>query len=274
MDPTPPPRRKPSLIPLGIMGLILVTGLVLLWRGSLTRPLSDEALARQLAPDASDADAYHAIEQLSRRIERKDADAKRFYPAVVALSSSPHNEKRKVAAWVMGFDPEEESFHAPLLRLVDDRVPVVAYNAALSLVRRRSDAGRPALLAMLKPSPVAAPESGTFRPKSKVGQTADPRAPFATIEAGGREVPVAAFVPGKVLSQHADGARVAAGETVATVGAAPAYAFQALRALTLPGIGRPEDAEVIEAFLRDTPSLNDETREQAQEAIAAVRGRR
>jgi hypothetical protein len=252
------------------MALLLVGGLFMLWRGSLRRPLSDGELERFLDPAAGDRETYHAAEEVSRRIAAKDDRRKRFYPKVVALASSPHTEKRKAVAWVMGEDPAEESFEAPLLKLIQDPVAIVAHNAALALARHGSSEARPVLLAMLKPSSVPAPADGQFRPKVKVGETADLRWPLATIAGASGEIPVETPVPGRVLTLAADGAKVTRGEIVATLSAAQSNAFEALRALTLPGIGRPEDAAVVEAFLQATPDLEKQVQDQAKEALLAL----
>jgi hypothetical protein len=266
----PQPRRRSSLIPLGIMGLMLVAGLVMLWRGSLRRNLSDDELTHYLDAAAGDRDTYHAAEEISRRIGAKDAGRKQFYPMVIALGSSPLAEKRKVVAWLMGEDPAEETFRAPLLKLIDDRVPIVAHNAALALARHGSDAGHAVLLSMLQPSAVVAPADGIFHPKVKIAETADIRSPLATIQDPYGDYPVDTPVPGRVLTLTSDGTRVSRGETVATLSAAQAFGLEALRALTLPGIGRPEDAAVIEAFLKATPDLEKQVQEQAKETLLAI----
>jgi hypothetical protein len=253
------------------MGLILVAGLVMLWRGSLRRSLGDSELDAFLDPGAGDRDTYHAVEEISRRIARNDESRKRFYPKVIALASSPHPEKRKAAAWGMGEDPKDESFRVALTRLIEDPVPLVAQNAALALVRHGSNAGRPVLLAMLAPMTVTAPAEGAFKPKVKVGETADINWPLAMIATASGEVPVDTPIPGRVLTLAADGAKVAKGETVATLSAAQSSALEALRALTLPGIGRPEDVGAIEAFLGATPDLESKVEDQARQAILALR---
>ena len=77
-------------------------------------------------------------------------------------------------------------------------------------------------------------------------------------------------VQGRVLSITADGAKVTRA-TVATLAPVEFIALQALRALTLPGIGRPEDAAAIEALLKSAPDLDAKVQDQAKEAFIAVR---
>jgi hypothetical protein len=245
----------------------------MLWRGSLRRELNDATLEQYLHPEAADRDTYHAMEEISRRVRKADPSRKRFYPAVIALASSPHLEKRKIVAWAMGEDPQEPAFREALLKLVLDPVPMVAQNAALALAVHGSDAGRRVLLSMLKPATVAAPEEGTLRPKMKVGETAALQGELAVIETASGKRPVPPPIPGRVLSIGADGARVGRGETIATLAAAQSHAYPALRALTMPGIGRPEDAVVIEGFLNATPDVEKEVREQASRALRAIAGK-
>jgi len=259
------------MIPLGIMGILIAGALFMLWQQSLRRKLSDADVERYLAPAAGERDTLHAMEELSRRIDRKDEGRKRFYPAVIAVASSADAEKRKAAAWLMGRDPGEARFREALLKLVEDPVTLVRHNAALALVLHRSDAARPVLLSMLKDSTVPAPAAGTFHPKAKVAEVASLNVPLATIKTAAGEDLVHAPVEGKVLSIAAEGAQVAQGATVATIGPDPASANSALQALTLPGIGRPEDAEAIEAFLKAMPDLQKEVKEQAQQALLAVK---
>jgi HEAT repeat protein len=270
-SPLPPPRKRPSMIPLGIMAILIGGALFMLWQQSLRRNLSDAQLERYLQPTAGDRDTLHATEEISRRVERKDETRKRFYPAVIALASHPETEKRKAAAWVMGRDPAEESFREPLVKLLADEVTLVRHNAALALVLHRSEAARPVLLSMLKETTVAAPAAGTFHPKAKVGEVASLNLPLGTITSASGEALVNAPVEGRVLTITAEGAEVAQGALVATIGPDPASANSALQALTLPGVGRPEDAEVIEAFLKSMPDLQQQVRDQAQQALLAVK---
>jgi biotin carboxyl carrier protein len=252
--------------------IILVAGaLFMLWRQSLRRNLNDAELERYLQPAAGDRDTLHATEEISRRIDRKDAARKKFYPAVVALASHPAVEKRKAAAWIMGRDPTDERFRDALLKLVSDDVPLVRHNAALALVLHRSDAARPVLLSMLKETSVDAPAAGVFHPKAKVGEVASLNLPLATIGSAPDEALVNAPLAGKVLSIAAEGVAVEKGAQVATIGPDPASANSALQALTLPGVGRPEDAEVIEAFLKSMPDLQAEVKDQAQQALLAIK---
>ena len=127
---------------------------------------------------------------------------------------------------------------------------------------------------MLAPSTVTAPAEGILHPKSKVGEIASLNIPLAMITTAAGEVAVEAPVEGRVLSIEADGIQVSRGMTVATVGAAPGSAYEALRALMLPGIGKPEDVAAIEAFLKAVPDAEKQVKDQAQQAILALQQRK
>jgi biotin carboxyl carrier protein len=271
VEPPPPPPRRPSMIPLGIMALVLVAGLLMLWRGSFRRTLSDKELESDLAASATDYETAHAAEEMSRRIQRNPSEAKSFYPALVALSGSENPEKRRLMAWVMGGDPQDAGFKDALTRLVEDPVTIVAYNAAPALAKHGSPAGRKVLLAMLKPSSVIAKVTGAFHPKAKVGDALNPASTVGTITTPGGQATVEASLAGTVETILADGSPVSPGAVVATLSPAQAHALNALVALMLPGIGQPEDADAIEAYLKAYPGVEDNVKDQARQAVLRLR---
>ena len=110
--------------------------------------------------------------------------------------------------------------------------------------------------------------------KAKVGEVASLNIPLAMIATAAGEVAVEAPVEGRVLSIEADGIQVSRGATVATLGPAPSSAYEALRALTLPSIGKPEDVAAIEAFLKAVPDAEQQVKDQAQQALAALAKRK
>jgi hypothetical protein len=271
-EPPPPPRRKASLIPLGILALMLVVGLVTLWRSCAGRSLNDDELAKALRTDAGDLDTLTAAENLSRRIESKDADHERYYPAVIELAKSPDPEKRKVMAWLMGFDPDDGNFKEALKVLVTDPLPIVRFNAGPALALHRSSAARPVLLEMLQPSTVPAPADGVFHPKAKVGEIASWHHVIGVIASSSGEVTVEPATPGRIRTLAADGATVTKGSQIASLAPSQDAAKHALVALTMPAIARPGDADLIEAFLKANPDLDEDVRNQAREAILAAKG--
>src|SRR5206468_3627793 len=103
----------------------------------------------------------HALNEVEKRIERKDEQIKRVYPKIVALADDPSPQIRMTAAWVMGQDNSSQQFHDALLHLISDSQPLVRRNAALSLSRFADPASRPELVMMLQSYTVRAEREGT-----------------------------------------------------------------------------------------------------------------
>ncbi len=270
----PHPPRKNRLLPFVILVIVFGTGLFMLNRDSLRRPLSDAELTAFLADSSSGRDAYHAAEEVSRRIQAKDASVKAFYPAVIAMAKAEDPEHRKAAAWVMGEDNKDETFRAALLPLLGDPVAIVARNAALSTARHGSAAGVEILRSMLKPTEILAPEAGVFTPKSHVGDTLDRGHQIGSLAkaSGGTLIIEPPFV-GKITKLAAANANLTKGDLIASLGAAQSHARDAIIALMFPGVGRAEHAADIEAFLAATPDLDKDVEAQAKEAITLLRAR-
>jgi hypothetical protein len=265
------PRRRTSAVPLVILLIVFIVGIVTLIRGSLRTDLNDAEIEAYLKPTASGRDAYHAAEQISRRIRAKDPEVKRFYPGVVGMSKSSQVENRKAAAWVMQYDNAEPTFHEALLALIDDPSPVVAWNAALSLSLHRSDAGRRHLRAMLQTYDVAAPAAGTFQPRKAATEQVRPDDQIGMLTAGNQEWIIHPPFPAKIESIRPADSAVKQGEVVATIRPSQDFAFSALVALTLPGIGRQDDIPVIEAYLAATPQADEKVADQAKVALSTLR---
>src|SRR5881296_2206077 len=148
--------------PLIILAALFIIVPFLTWYGTwFGRNLSDEDIARYLADEKNPRHIQHALSQVEARIEKGDANAKKFYPQVVSLTASPYAEIRKTAAWVMGEDNTSDEFHRALLKLLSDSEPLVRRNAALQLVRFGDASGKPELRAMLQPFDVKSPMTGT-----------------------------------------------------------------------------------------------------------------
>ena len=82
-----------------------------------------------LKDDQKPRHAQHALAQIEARIAKGDARAKRWYPQVLALAANPTTDVRMTAAWVMGADAEAAAFHGELVRLLEDKEPIVRRNA-------------------------------------------------------------------------------------------------------------------------------------------------
>lgn len=256
-----------------IVAFLFVLMPFLFWQSSwFGRPFSDEAMDRALADTAHPRNIQHALSQIADRILRRDPLVKRWYPQVAGLASSPVDQIRLTAAWVMGQDNSVPQFHEALLRLLDDSQPMVRSNAALALVRFGDPSGRPAMVAMLRPFSLAAPEAGKLSQRLKVGDVVNPGTLVARLEAGGREVDVRSTVPGTIDAWLvANGTAVAARQEIVRLAPSPQTVWEALRALYL--IGRPEDLPAVLPYARGAAGMPPRVQEQAQLTARAIRSR-
>lgn len=282
VDVAAPPARPRAVVPFVLLALTVLVPALFWFKNSFARRLDDDVLRAFLAPTASATETQHALVELTRRLEEEAAGTSRasraeaFYPEVVALAAAEGldgAEKRKAAAWAMQFDVRAAEFRAALVRLLADPAPLVAWNAATSLARHGDAAARPVLLAMLRPYEVRSPVAGAFKPDARLDETlgAGAGSRLAKIETPKGSVELASPVLGRVVKLAASGARVAEGEVVAVVAASQAAAMNALAALALPGIGRPEDVAAVEAFTAATPDLEANVAAQAAATIKALR---
>jgi hypothetical protein len=137
-----------------ILAFILVLLPFLFWYDTwFGRKLSDEKTEEYLNDGAKPRHAQHALVQIGERLARGDTSVRRWYPRILQLASSPTVELRQTAAWIMGQDTRYQPFHDALPGLLGDPVPLVRYNAALSLAAFRDPAARPELRAMLAEAP-------------------------------------------------------------------------------------------------------------------------
>jgi hypothetical protein len=127
------------------------------------------------------------------------------------------------------------------------------WNAAPALAKHGSAAAREPLLAMLKPHDVVSPVPGVFVAETKEGRTLGSAAAsrIGHVNAAEGKVEITAGVFGPVRRLAADGSKVEAGGFLAQVGPAQSAALNALVALSIPGVGLPEDVAAIDAFLAD-----------------------
>ena len=156
-----------------------------------------------------------------------------------------------------------------------DPDPMVRSNAALSLVRFADASGRPQILSMLQPATVLAPDgisAGTLRQRLKERDAVRPGTLVARIEAPQGVVEVRSEVPGVLFHWlQPTGASVSSRQPLCILAPDPQSAWEALRALYL--IGRPEDAPVVEAFVRTATDAPPNLLEQARLTLTAIRSR-
>lgn len=278
----PPPPPKKGMSPRATLAVLLLACFFvfmpfLFWRASwFGAPMSAADITSALAPGAKARDTQHALAQLSAIIDRHDPSARQWYPALVAETHHSDPQIRLTAAWVMGRDNSVPEFHQALLPMLSDPDPMVRSNAALSLVRFADGSGRPQLLAMLQPATVSAPANlsgGTLKQRLKLRDAVRPGTMVARIESASGEVEVRSEVPGILVHWlQASGAGITAGQPLCVLAPDPASAWEALRALYL--VGQPEDAPVVESFIRTVTDAPPNLIEQAHLTLHAIQSRK
>ena len=262
-----PGRRAYLLIALFALALVLLPFLFwyYTWFG---RKLSDADLDAYFADASKPRHAQHALVQLGERISHGQ-NVSRWYPQVIAKTTSPSLEIRQTAAWIMGQDRHYQPFHEALLRLLHDAEPMVRRNAALSLAAFNDPAARPELVAMLRPFTVAAPAAGVLHYRLKLGDYVNPGTMIAHI--GDTEVRSPA--PGEVRSlEKTEGASVQAGDPLADLSADRNHVWEALRALVI--VGQKEDLEDVQRYTRPVPGMAEVVARQARETVQAIESRK
>ena len=277
---SPPP--KPG-VPRGWLYFILVVALLfvlmpfLFWQATwFGRPLTDAQMEKNLADREHPRKAQHALSQIADRINSRDpsarASARRWYPQVVALSTSHVDELRINAAWVMGQDNTAPEFHQALVQLLSDPHPMVRRNAALSLVRFGDPSGRPVIVAMLEPYPVPAPQTGALSERLKPGDVVNPGTLLGRIQNGREKIEIRSQAPGTIDRWLVkDGVPVSSGQPVVLLEPSPEMVWESLRALYL--VGQPEDLPAIQRYIRGAPGMPERVRQQAELTVKVIRGR-
>src|SRR5437773_3651952 len=235
--------------PLIILAALFIIVPFLTWYGTwFGRSLSDEDIARYLADEKNPRHIQHALTQVESRIEKGDANAKKFYPQVVSLTASPYAEIRKTAAWVMGEDNTSDEFHHALLKLLNDSEPLVRRNAALQLVRFGDASGRPELRAMLQPFEVRSPMTGTIVSILGVGSNIHAGALLARIrDTSGAVQEFRSPLDGQIATLAVkEGDPVTSSQTIASLTPDQATVKDALRALAY--VGTIDDLPLIEPY--------------------------
>lgn len=274
MAQTPPKTasRRPSkraYLLITLCALLLVLFPFLFWYGTwFGRSLTDADIDSYLADRSKPRHAQHALVQIGERMSRHDPAVSRWYPAVVELAGSPRIELRQTSAWIMGQDHSYAPFHEALLGLLHDAQPMVRRNAALALSNFGDDAARPELLAMLRPYTIVSPAVGAVRYRLKLGEFVNP----GTLVARVGSAEVRSPLPGEVRDlSRTEGAQVAAGDPLVEISADKDHAWEALRALW--SVGRKEDLEDIQRYVRGVPGMPEKLQEQALLTVQAIQAR-
>ena len=255
------------------LALLFVLMPFLFWRATwFGRPLTDNELAAALADTADPRNIQHGLSQVSDRIARGDPSAKKFYPQVLALASSPVPEIRTMDAWVMGGDNTSEPFHQALLRLLGDPDVMVQRNAALGLVRFRDASGHAVIVAILKPVVLNSPAAGVLQTRAGTNDPVNPGTGIAQIKDGSKAADVQSQIAGRFGKWLVpNGASVTAGQPLASILPDDNSVWEALRALYL--IGAPDDLDAIAPYAKGGENSPPQIAEQARLTMEAIRGR-
>jgi biotin carboxyl carrier protein len=253
--------------------LIVLMPFLFWWNTWFGRHLSDQKLVEYLQDEKHPRHIQHALVQIGEGMTGPKPAVSQWYPEVIRLSSHPVEEVRNTDAWVMGQDTTGAGFHEALLKMLADPSPMVAGNAALSLVRFGDATGRPQIIALLQPAKVAASQSGKVIDTSSVGTIIHQGGIIAKIKAGDQTVEIRSPITGRLQSLAVQtGATVTSGADIATVDPGTEQVWEALRALYL--VGQPEDLPTIAVYERELPEIPDHVRQQAALTEKAIRERK
>jgi hypothetical protein len=255
-------RRTPWA--LAFVAVLFVVMPFLTWYGTtFWRTLTDAQVDAYLGDTNNLRHVQHALEEIDRRVVGGDSGAKRWYPRVVQVSKDSAADLRMTAAWVMGDDNREESFHAALVPLLNDPEPAVRRMAALSLSRFDDARSRMELVAMLHDFAVPVGVGGSVETVLPVGSVVSRQTMIARVRTDAGEVrEVRSPLAGRVKKLTVtEGAKVQAGDELLVLSPDPENVLQALRALYL--VGTREDIEEIEPYAAGTAGMPQKVKEQA-----------
>ena len=266
-------RRVPGSGPILFLAILFVAATFLAWYFSwFGRELSDADISQYLADEKKPRHVQHALLQIQHRMEQGDANAKNWYPQLIALSANPETEYRLTVAWLMGFDNQSREFHEALLKLVRDPEPIVRRNAALALVRFGDPSGREELVAVLKPFPIKAPADGVVASSLQEGATLARMTLLARIQQpDGTVIGIRSPLPGridKILKPN--GSQVSRDEEVINLISDEDSIWEALRGLSL--VGTRDDLQVVHGYATSA-DVSTRVKEQASLTAKAIQSR-
>jgi len=265
--PKRPGRRAYLLITL--FAVLLVTFPFLFWHGTwFGRKLTDSQIDGYLGNYVNKPrDAQHALVQVGERLG--DNATRRWYPQVIATTTSSSLELRQTAAWLMGQDHTYDPFHETLKKLLVDPSPMVRRNAALSLSNFHDRAALPELHAMLLPTTLTTPVAGLVRFRLKEGEYVNPNTLLAHVG----DTEVRSQLPGEVRALRVrEGSSVNTGDALADIGVDKEHVWEALRALYI--IGEDDDIEEVQRYARGVPGMPEKVQQQATFTLQAIQSRR
>ena len=257
--------------PILILAALFVVASSLAWYFSwFGRELSDADISKYLADEKNPRHVQHALLQIQQRMEKGDGSAKNWYPQLIKLSGNLETEYRLTVAWLMGFDNRSPEFHEALLKLVQDREPIVRRNAALALVRFDDARGREEIIAVLKPFVLKSPADGVVASSMHEGTTVNRGTPLARIQqSDGNIAGLRSPLPGRVDKIFKpNGSQITRDEDLISLNSDEDSVWEALRALAF--IGTKDDLPLIDAYASSTDAST-RVKEQASLTAKAIR---
>lgn len=266
-----PKRRSP--LPIAIIAALFVVVTFLTWHGTwFGNSLSDDEISKYLGEQDKPQHVLHALSQIEERIEKRDANVKRWYPQVVALADSPVAEIRKTVAWVAGSDSKSEEFHGALLKLLKDEQPVVRRNAAVQLAVFTDGSGREELRAIFHPYDVSAATDGTINSTLSVGAFVKEGSLLARIYHDEKVAELRSPLPGKILSVTVnENAAVRAGDKLFSIAPDESFVYEALRALVI--VGERDDLPEVQRYSAGVEGMSERVKRQAALTAKAIESR-
>jgi HEAT repeat protein len=275
---TSPPPQKPSFggrwtYAILIVAVLFVSMPFLFWNATwFGRPLTDDQIAKAFQDRKHAREIQHALTQIEQRMEHNDPTVRHWYPQLVNFANDPLTEIRVTDAWVMGQDNKSPELHEALRKMLADGDPMVARNAALSLVRFNDPSGHAVIVSMLAPYAVAAPEAGVLRQRLKPGETVNPGTMIGHIDSNGQSREVRTKVPGTIINWTVpDKSAVTNDLPIMLLAPSQEMVWEALRALYL--VGQPADLPVITPYVRGADGMAPQIQQQAKLTLQQIQSR-
>jgi HEAT repeat protein len=272
------PAQKPSFggrwtYAILIVAVLFVSMPFLFWNATwFGRPLTDDQIAKAFQDRKHAREIQHALTQIEQRMEKNDPTVRHWYPQLVNFADDPLTEIRVTDAWVMGQDNKSPEFHEALSKMLADADPMVARNAALSLVRFGDSSGHTVIVSMLAPYAVAAPEAGVLRQRLKPGETVNPGTMIGHIDSNGESREVRTKVPGTIINWTTpDKTAVTDNQPIMLLAPSQEMVWEALRALYL--VGQPEDLPLITPYVRGADAMAPQIQQQAKLTLQQIQSR-
>jgi HEAT repeat protein len=256
-----------------IVAVLFVSMPFLFWNATwFGRPLTDDQIAKAFQDRKHAREIQHALTQIEQRMEKNDPTVRHWYPQLVNFADDPLTEIRVTDAWVMGQDNKSPEFHEALGKMLADGDPMVARNAALSLVRFGDSSGHTVIVSMLAPYAVAAPEAGVLRQRLKPGETVNPGTMIGHIDSNGESREVRTKVPGTIINWTTpDKTAVTDNQPIMLLAPSQEMVWEALRALYL--IGQPADLPLITPYVRGADAMAPQIQQQAKLTMQQIQSR-